>query len=126
MDSELKRPLSYKKIVPWIVVFLLLSAIPYIVGLLVTPEGKMFVGTFVNPDDLSTYLSAMRQGQQGKWLYHFPLFTRTVAAKIDVNPLFARRQNRAQCQFFALVSPLSHCRPNFHVVYFLVVGARCV
>lgn len=72
MNAEWKRPLPYKKILPGTAVFLLLSAIPYIVGLLVVPEGKAFVGTFVNPDDLSTYLSAMRQGQEGEWLYHFP------------------------------------------------------
>ncbi len=72
MSLSTRLPLQHKKIVLWMVAFLLLSSIPYFVALLSLPDGKQFVGTFVNPDDLSTYLSAMRQGQQGEWLYHFP------------------------------------------------------
>lgn len=72
MKVQINQSLPYKKVLPWICILLLLSAIPYISGLLVVPENKLFVGTFVNPDDLSTYLSAMRQGQAGKWLYQFP------------------------------------------------------
>jgi len=51
---------------------LLFSLLPYLVGWLAAPEGKQFVGVFINPDDFSTYLAAMRQGGAGLWLFHFP------------------------------------------------------
>lgn len=64
--------LKIRTVVPWALLFLLLSSLPYLVAWLLPPPGKQFVGTFVNPDDLSTYLAAIRQGGEGEWLYHFP------------------------------------------------------
>ena len=62
--------LSWRAVLPWMVVLLLLINLPYAVAWLLPPEGKQFVGAFVNPDDLATYLAAMRQGGEGKWLLH--------------------------------------------------------
>ena len=66
------RPLPFRTILPWILGVLLFSLLPYLVGWLAAPEGKQFIGVFVNPDDFSTYLAAMRQGGSGFWLFHFP------------------------------------------------------
>lgn len=51
---------------------LFLLTIPYVAAWSAAPEGKQFIGTLINPDDLSTYLAAMRQGGEGHWLFHFP------------------------------------------------------
>lgn len=64
--------LTLKAILPWALLFLLLSNLPYLAAGLVQPEGKVFLGTFVNADDFSTYLAAIRQGSEGLWLFHFP------------------------------------------------------
>lgn len=64
--------LPFRTVLPWILGVLLFSLLPYVVGWLAAPEGKQFVGVFVNPDDFSTYLAAMRQGSSGSWLFHFP------------------------------------------------------
>ena len=68
---EEQRSLSHKTITFTIFLFLFLANLPYLVAWLSPPENKQFVGTFVNADDLTTYLSAIRQGAEGNWLYHF-------------------------------------------------------
>ncbi len=71
MPENSDSQLTLRNILPWVVVFLVLISLPYLVAWLRPPPGKVFVGTFVNPDDLSTYLAAIRQGGDGRWLYHF-------------------------------------------------------
>jgi hypothetical protein len=44
---------------------------PFIVAWKMTPPDKVFSGALINPDDLSVYLSAIRQGIEGKWLFSF-------------------------------------------------------
>jgi len=44
---------------------------PYLIAWLATPPGMVFTGTLANHNDLATYLSAMRQGSEGAWLYQF-------------------------------------------------------
>ncbi len=68
---EAKTHLTLKTAVFWVILFLLLAHIPYLAAWLLPPENKQFVGTFVNADDLATYVSAIRQGAEGNWLYHF-------------------------------------------------------
>lgn len=63
--------LSFKEIVPWMLVALLIASAPYLYGWLTTPVGATFTGALVNQDDLSTYLSAIRQGENGRFLFHF-------------------------------------------------------
>jgi hypothetical protein len=50
---------------------LALSTLPYLAAWLQTPEDKRFLGALINSEDISTFISAMRQGQDGEWLYHF-------------------------------------------------------
>ncbi|MCP4424283.1 MAG: hypothetical protein GY803_07330, partial [Chloroflexi bacterium] len=49
-----------------------MTTAPYLLAWAAAPPDKQFIGTLVNPDDLSTYLAAMRQGGEGNWLFHFP------------------------------------------------------
>ncbi len=63
--------LQFKAVLPWIGLVLFLSALPYIAAWISTPVDKQFVGALVNPDDFPSYLSAMRQGAAGSWIFHF-------------------------------------------------------
>jgi len=50
---------------------LIIGLVPFLVAWMLTPPGKLFSGALVNPDDLSVYLSAIRQGKAGEWLFSF-------------------------------------------------------
>lgn len=63
--------LSFKEILPWALIALLMASAPYLYAWLTAPIGATFTGALVNQDDLSTYLSAIRQGQDGHLLFHF-------------------------------------------------------
>jgi hypothetical protein len=45
--------------------------LPYIVAWQTEPQGKFFLGSLVNPLDASVYVSAIRQGSEGNWFFHF-------------------------------------------------------
>lgn len=60
-----------RQILPWLLLILALSSLPYLLAWLQTPADKLFLGALINSEDLATYLSAMRQGRAGGWLYHF-------------------------------------------------------
>lgn len=55
----------------WGLFALLLTSIPLATAYLLTPDGHIFMGSIINPDDHSVYLAAMRQGGEGNWLFHF-------------------------------------------------------
>jgi len=55
----------------WLLLIVSLISLPYIIGWLVTPKDMVFSWALLNPDDMGVYVSAMRQGAAGKWLYHF-------------------------------------------------------
>lgn len=116
--SKDNNSLSLKTISPWILLFLGWSNLPYLLAWLRPPAGKQFVGTFVNQDDLSTYLSAIRQGAAGNWLYHFQyspepwqpklmllpyLLTGKLAALLGGSPLFWFHLLRITTGSFTLV-----------------------
>lgn len=65
------RTLFLRSVIPWIVVVLLAITLPYLFAWWRTPEGSWFTGALLNPDDLGVYISAMRQGASGDWLYNF-------------------------------------------------------
>lgn len=65
--------LRFRTLLPWVIFALSLTLLPYLLGWLATPAGTVFTGSLVNHDDLSIYLSAMRQGADGRWLFHFTL-----------------------------------------------------
>ena len=45
------------------------TAIPYVYGYLVQPQGHVFMGFFYLGDDAETYLAKMRQGWEGAWAW---------------------------------------------------------
>lgn len=47
----------------------LVTAIPYLLGFLTQPKGRVFMGFFVLGDDQNTYLAKMRQGLEGSWVW---------------------------------------------------------
>jgi len=71
MQTSNSSQLHVRKILPWSVLFLLLTTLPYVMAVLNTPPDKVFLGALVNSEDFSTFISAMRQGQTGQWLFQF-------------------------------------------------------
>ncbi len=70
-EQNLPDNLSIKALLPWIMLALLFIILPYLTTWMMTPPGYRFLGTLVNLDDTSVYLSAMRQGAEGYWLFHY-------------------------------------------------------
>jgi hypothetical protein len=61
-----------QKYLPLIIVgILIIGIIPFLIAWWLTPSGKIFGGALINQDDMSVYLSAIRQGIEGKWLFNF-------------------------------------------------------
>lgn len=58
-----------------------LSIFPFIVVWLLTPQDKVFVGGLINIDDLSVYLSAIRQGAEGNWLFNYQFTSEPITPK---------------------------------------------
>jgi hypothetical protein len=76
-----KKHLTFRQIKWWFFVAIFLITVPYIWVILTTPPDLAFTKTLVNPDDTSVYLSAIRQGQEGNWLFHFQFSPETIAPK---------------------------------------------
>jgi hypothetical protein len=57
-----------------ILIFLLLVYIPEVINWITAPEGFVFNGGVLNITDFNVYLSAIRQGAEGRWLFE-PQFT---------------------------------------------------
>jgi hypothetical protein len=45
--------------------------------------GHTFLGSFANPEDLSVYLAAMRQGGEGQWLFQFTFTAEPMAPRVS-------------------------------------------
>jgi hypothetical protein len=56
----------------WSVLIVGLTCLPYLYAYLVAPDDMQFTGLLSNPIDGNSYLAKMRQGAQGKWLFHLP------------------------------------------------------
>ncbi len=54
----------------WSITFLVMSCIPYLIALGLTPAGWQFAGILVNPLDGQSYLAKIQQGMTGNWLFH--------------------------------------------------------
>lgn len=67
----MNKPLTFRTTWPFLLAAFALIGGPYLVAWLLTPPGKVFVGVLANHNDFSTYLSAMRQGADGSWLFDF-------------------------------------------------------
>ncbi len=70
-DTATRSPLTLRATYRWLILVLIAVTLPYLMAWLTTPEGKVFSWALLNPDDVSVYVSAMNQGAEGKWLYHF-------------------------------------------------------
>jgi hypothetical protein len=61
-----------KSLLFWVILGIVaIGTIPFLVAWNLTPPDKVFSGALINPDDLSVYLSAIRQGIEGEWLFSF-------------------------------------------------------
>jgi hypothetical protein len=60
----------------WAMGLVALASLPYLVAYLATPDGMFYTGFLTNPEDGHSYLSKVRQGMQGAWLWHLA-FTAT-------------------------------------------------
>lgn len=69
--SHADPDLRFKSILPGIFVFLVLSLGPTIIAWFLAPTGTTFIGTLANHNDFTAYIAAMRQGAEGRWLFHF-------------------------------------------------------
>ncbi|HJW84125.1 MAG TPA: hypothetical protein VJ754_07460 [Anaerolineae bacterium] len=78
--------LRLRTVVPWIVVALLISSVPYAIAWASTPDGKVFTGGLVNPDDVSAYIAALRQGADGDWLYQPTFSPETITPRLTYLP----------------------------------------
>jgi len=54
----------------WTAAVLALASLPYVVGYLLTPSGKEYMGFFPYIQDSNSYLAKMQQGAHGQWLFH--------------------------------------------------------
>ncbi len=80
-QSELRWVLA------WAVAIVLLSSLPYLLGLKITPPGYHFLGLTHNIDDGAVYLSWMRQSADGHFFIR-NLFTNGPQAARTFNALF--------------------------------------
>lgn len=64
-------PLTIRNILIWMGIMLILIVLPYLAVWQGGQPDKDFLGALVNPHDISVYLSAMRQGANGRLLFHF-------------------------------------------------------
>ncbi len=55
-----------------VLILLIIVSAPYALAVAWSPQGKIFLGSFYNSQDVSIYLSAMRAGARGEWLRTLP------------------------------------------------------
>ncbi len=60
---------TIKRFLVPIIMFIVVIYLPDIVTWALSPEDMVFNGTFSNIDDTSVYISAIRQGAEGNWLF---------------------------------------------------------
>lgn len=68
---------------PWMLLSLGLTIAPYVWVVQTTPEGYQFLGSLINTGDLSVYLSAIRQGADGAWLFDATFTPELITPKIS-------------------------------------------
>jgi hypothetical protein len=68
----IESPLLPRWSANWMLLALLLSSIPYLVGILTAGKGMTFTGIVVNETDTNSYFADMQLGLSGNWLYVMP------------------------------------------------------
>jgi len=56
-------------------VVVVIATLPYLVAWWLTPPGKFYTGTLLNPQDGQSYLAKMEQGAAGEWSFTLPYTT---------------------------------------------------
>jgi hypothetical protein len=70
-SSNNATPLTWRTLLPWMLLALFGSQLPYLIGWFASPADWVFSGILANHNDFSAYIAAMRQGAEGNWLFHF-------------------------------------------------------
>ncbi|MBK8987879.1 MAG: hypothetical protein IPM39_17725 [Chloroflexi bacterium] len=73
--------LTLRQLSVWLILALTLITLPYVWVAATTPPGQVFTATLINPDDTSVYLSAIRQGREGQWLFAFQFSPEAIGPK---------------------------------------------
>ena len=79
---EDQTPISKSFLIKTTLLLVVLGILPFWIAWKTTPQGMEFSGALVNPDDMSIYLSAVRQGREGELLFHFNSSPETIAPRI--------------------------------------------
>jgi hypothetical protein len=61
---------SWRWVIFWATVVVLFSSLPYLIAMVLAPEGWRFAGFLINPLDGHSYLAKMAQGESGSWQFH--------------------------------------------------------
>jgi hypothetical protein len=69
--------------------FTSLVLLPFLLGSLTVPHGKVFIGTLKTLGDENEYLSAIREGGQGYWLWHNPFMVHPPSPMVMYLPYLA-------------------------------------
>lgn len=63
---------EWRWVITWIVVALIVTAIPYVVGAARSTSDHIFGGLVIAIEDGNSYLAKMNEGAHGAWLFHLP------------------------------------------------------
>jgi hypothetical protein len=63
---------EWRWVIVWIVVALIVTSIPYFIGLLRSTPDHVFSGFVIAVEDGFSYLAKMGEGARGLWLFHLP------------------------------------------------------
>lgn len=69
-ENSSSNNLQLRNILAWMLLALLLGSLPFIAAWLLAPDEVVFSGAAFNVGDASVYLSAIRQGAAGNWLFN--------------------------------------------------------
>lgn len=88
-EDQQSKVLTVRAILPWMVLMLLLIMLPYFAAWITTPPAHQFMGSIINAYDTSVYLSAMRQGQEGAWLFQYTFSAEPISPAFIYFPYIA-------------------------------------
>ena len=63
---------EWRWVVIWIIIALIITSIPYVIGALRSTPDHVFSGFVINVEDGNFYLAKMNEGARGAWLFHLP------------------------------------------------------
>ncbi len=66
---SMKKTKHFDRSVIFVIILVFLTQVPYLFAFLQSSDSFVFAGFLFNPLDGNTYLSKMRQGWEGKWLF---------------------------------------------------------